>query len=166
MIFLNLSADEKIKIKSEKFDNWFLECREINKKEMCEVVQTLSIKDSNIKFKILYNIFKNQDGKIKEIFNIITPLGVNLIVNPAFRFDGGKQYNSRYIKCEVFGCVISITNNTNNEKINKLSNEIFQNLKKSKELEIVLQIFNSKTFAVKTSLKGFSKAQAELKKKL
>ncbi len=164
--FSNLCADEKTKIKSVKFDNWFLECREINKKEMCEVVQILSVKDSNIKFKLLYNIFKNQDGKIKEVFNIITPLGVNLIVNPAFRFDGGKQYNSRYIKCEVFGCVISISNNTNNEKINKLSDEIVQNLKKSKEFEIVLQIFNSKTFAVKTSLKGFSKAQAELKKKL
>ena len=165
-ISFNLCADEKAKIKSEKFDNWFLECREINKREKCELVQVLSIKDSNIKFKLLYNIFKNQDGKLKEVFNIVTPLGVNLIVNPAFRFDGGKQYNSRYIKCEVFGCIISITNNTNNEKTNKLSDEIVLNLKKSKELEIVLQIFNSKTFAVKTSLKGFSKAQAELKKKL
>ena len=86
---------------SEKFDNWFLECREINKKEKCELVQVLSVKDTNIKFKLLYNIFKNQDGKLKEVFNIVTPLGVNLIVNPAFRFDGGKQYNSRYIKCEI-----------------------------------------------------------------
>ena len=61
-----------------------------------------------------------------------------------------------------FTCVGSVAN----EKTNKLSDEIVLNLKKSKELEIVLQIFNSKTFAVKTSLKGFSKAQAELKKKL
>ena len=128
-ISFNLCADEKAKIKSEKFDNWFLECREINKKEKCELVQVLSVKDTNIKFKLLYNIFKNQDGKLKEVFNIVTPLGVNLIVNPALRFDGGKQYNSRYIKCEVFGCIISITNNTNNEKINKLSDEIVLNLK-------------------------------------
>ena len=144
-ISFNLCADEKAKIKSEKFDNWFLECREINKKEKCELVQVLSVKDTNIKFKLLYNIFKNQDGKLKEIFNIVTPLGVNLIVNPAFRFDGGKQYNSRYIKCEVFGCIISITNNTNNEKINKLSDEIVLNLK---TLQNLLMIWPGKPLPV------------------
>ena len=162
----NLSAEDKVKVKSEKFDNWFLECREIKKKEVCELVQVLSIKESNIKFKFLYSMFKNQDGNIKEIFSIVTPLGVNLIVNPAIRFDGGKQYNSRYVKCEVFGCIISITNNTNNEKVNKINEEIITNLKKSNELELALQIFNSKSFAIKTSLKGFSKGQKELKNKL
>ena len=166
LFFFNLSAEEKVKIKSEKFDNWFLECREIEKKEVCELVQQLSVKESNIKFKFLYSMFKNKDGKIKEIFSIVTPLGVNLIVNPAIRFDGGKQYNSRYVKCEVYGCIISITNNTNNEKVNKITEEVIANLKKSNELELALQIFNSKSFAIKTSLKGFSKGQKELKKKL
>ena len=112
-LFFHVDAEEKSKTKSKKFDNWFLECAEINKKEKCELVQVLSVKESKIKFKFLYSIFKNQDGEIKEIFSIITPLGVNLIANPAIRFDGGKQYNSRFIKCEIFGCVISISNNTN-----------------------------------------------------
>ena len=94
------------------------------------------------------------------------PHDVNLIANPAIRFDGGKQYNSRFVKCEIFGCVISITNNTNNKKMNKITEEIIQNLKKSNELELALSIFNSKSFAIKTSLKGFGKGQKELKKKL
>ena len=49
LFFFNLNAEEKVKIKSEKFDNWFLECREIKKKEVCELVQVLSVKESNIK---------------------------------------------------------------------------------------------------------------------
>ncbi len=162
----NLFAKDEVKIKSKKFDNWVVECRKANNQENCELVQLLTVKETNVQFKLLYSIFKNQEGKVKEIFSIITPLGVNLVVNPAIRFDGGKQYNSRYIRCEVFGCVIRISNNTKDKKVNEISDEIVQKLLKSKELEIGLQIFNSKPFIIKTSLKGFSKGQAELKKKL
>ena len=116
-LFFHVDAEEKSKTKSKKFDNWFLECAEINKKEKCELVQVLSVKESKIKFKFLYSIFKNQDGEIKEIFSIITPLGVNLIANPAIRFDGGKQYNSRFIKCEIFIIIFYLFKEINQNNI-------------------------------------------------
>jgi len=165
LFFLDLNSEEKLKIKSNKYDNWFVECREINAQENCELNQFINIKDSNIKFKLHYSIFKNQDNEIKERFTIVTPLGVDLLVNPALRFDGGKQYNSSYIKCEIFGCIISFTNNTKNEDINKIFDELIQNLIKSNELEIGLRAFNSKPFIIKTPLKGFVKGKEHLEKK-
>ena len=165
LFFLNLNAEEKTKIKSEKFDNWFLECREINNNNNCELVQLLTINETNIQFKLLYSIFKNRDNKIKEVFTIITPLGVNLLESPKIRFDKGKQFNSKFIKCEVFGCIISISNNSNNKKNNQISDEIFQSLKKSENLEIGIQIQNSRPFQITTSLKGFKEGQIKLSKK-
>ena len=40
---------------------------------------------------IINSAFKNKENQIKEVFTIITPLGVNLGINPAIRFDNDKQ---------------------------------------------------------------------------
>lgn len=158
-------SEEKPKVSSEKYGDWFLECRTVNKVENCELNQLLSLNNTNIRFNLLYSVFKNQENKIREVFTIVTPLGVNLSVSPALRFDSGKQYNFRYIKCEAFGCVISLTNNTTNKENNDLFDEFIKKLIKSKELEIAVQGFEEKPFIVKTSLKGFSKGLTQLQKK-
>ena len=165
LLFTNSYSEEKPKVTSDKYGDWFLECRTVNKIENCELNQLLSLNNTNIRFNLLYSVFKNQENKIREVFTIVTPLGVNLSVSPALRFDDGKQYNFRYIKCEAFGCVISLTNNTNNKENNNLFDEFIKKLIKSKELEIAVQGFEEKPFIVKTSLKGFSKGLTQLQKK-
>ena len=163
---INLSsfAEDKNPV-SERFGDWFLNCKQSDNNNVCELTQLITLKDSNLKFNLLYSAFKNKENQIKEVFTIITPLGVNLGINPAIRFDNDKQYNFRYLKCESFGCVISITNNTPQTEANELFDEVIKKFINSNELEVAIQGFTGNPIVIKTSLKGFSKGLTQLQKK-
>ena len=50
----------------------------VNKKNQCEIIQTLTINNTNIQFSFAFSNFINDKNELKEVFNIITPLGVNV----------------------------------------------------------------------------------------
>ena len=114
--FHNLSvADEKEKqanITTEKYRDWSIRCVVFQKKENCEVIQVVQIKDTNLTFTIVYTNFINEENELKEVINIITPLGVNLQKRISLHFYKGIKINLPYLKCEAVGCIILITNNS------------------------------------------------------
>ena len=49
LITTNSFSEEKPKVSSEKYGDWFLECRTVNKVENCELNQLLSLNNTNIR---------------------------------------------------------------------------------------------------------------------
>ena len=98
----------------------------------------------------------------KEIIQFITPLGVNLDIKPAILFDKDPQINLKWTKCEPFGCVAVLTNNSEIKEIVKVFNDVKKGLTKSKEMQLGIQGFNTEPLVVKFLLKGFVKASSLL----
>jgi len=73
----SLLAEEK-KLKVEKYKDWGLQCPTKNN---CEVIQSLKVNETDLKFNFIFGNFLNKDKKKKEIFSIVTPLGVNVQKN-------------------------------------------------------------------------------------
>ena len=95
LLFNNLTvADEKKEqpnVTTKQYRDWTLRCVKIQKKDECEVVQTLQVNNSNLKFTIAYTNFINEENELKEIINIITPLGVNLQKRVSLAFHKGTR---------------------------------------------------------------------------
>jgi len=169
LIFFNISsysaAEEKKdppKVKTQQYNAWTLRCVEVNGKDQCEMIQTLNVNNTNLQYTLVYSAFKNKDKQTKEAFTLIVPLGVNLQKRIALRFDGKDQLNIPYAKCEAFGCVTAINNDTNNEAVVTLFNKIQDKFKKATFLEIAVQGFSDDPIVIKTSLQGFSDARKKL----
>ena len=172
----SFAAEEKIKI--EKFKDWGLQCPKPN---ICEVIQSIQIKDSNLKFNLIYSSFRNKDKQEREILSIVTPLGVNVQSNLLLKFiEPGKKeavgkevkqtyktlasYGIPYLKCEVIGCIVSINNDTNNKDHNENFKRIKEGLIKHNSFQIIIQGF-AKPIMINSSLAGFGNAYDEMKKR-
>lgn len=166
LLFNSLSiADEKKEqpsVTTKQYRDWTFRCVEIKKKNDCEIVQTLQVNNSNLKFTIAYTNFINEENELKEIINIITPLGVNLQKRVSLNFHKGTKVNLPYIKCEVVGCIISITNNSKDPAVISLFNQIKKAMQTSIYFEIIINGFNQKPILIKSSLQGFKSALKEL----
>lgn len=42
---------------SERFGDWFLNCKQSDNNNVCELTQLITLKDSNLKFNLLYSAF-------------------------------------------------------------------------------------------------------------
>lgn len=163
------NAEEKKdppKVKTQQYDAWTLRCVEVNNKDQCELVQTLTVNNTNLQYTLVYSAFKNKKSQTKESFTMVVPLGVNLQKRIAIRFDGKQQLNIPYAKCESFGCVTSINNDSKVDAVKVLFEKIKNSLQKSTYLEIAVQGFSEKPIVIKTGLKGFSNAREKLIKNL
>ena len=160
--FHNLSvADEKEKqanITTEKYRDWSIRCVVFQKKEDCEVIQVVQIKDTNLTFTIVYTNFINEENELKEVINIITPLGVNLQKRISLNFHKGIKINLPYLKCEAIGCIILITNNSKDPVDINIFDQIKKAMQKSIYYEIIINGFNRDPVLVKSSLQGFDNA--------
>ena len=160
--FHNLSvADEKEKqanITTEKYRDWSIRCVVFQKKENCEVIQVVQIKDTNLTFTIVYTNFINEENELKEVINIITPLGVNLQKRISLNFHKGIKINLPYLKCEAIGCIILITNNSKDPVDINIFDQIKKAMQKSIYYEIIINGFNRDPVLVKSSLQGFDNA--------
>ena len=65
-------------VTTKQFRDWTLRCVNENKKQKCEIVQFLQVKNLNLQFTVVYSEFLNNKNELKELINIITPLGVNV----------------------------------------------------------------------------------------
>lgn len=164
--FLNpVLANEKNEppsVKTQQFKAWTLRCVEVNGKDQCEMVQTLNVNNTNLQYTLVYAAFKNKDKQTKEVFTLIVPLGVNLQKRIALRFDGKEQLNIPYAKCEAFGCVTAINNDTKQDTVLTLFKKIQESMQKSTFVEIAVQGFTDKPIVIKTSLQGFNDARKKL----
>ena len=70
----------------------------VNKKNQCEIVQTLTINNTNIQFSFAFSNFINEQNELKEVFNIITPLGVNLKKKVEVKFHEGTAVKFKIYK--------------------------------------------------------------------
>tara|TARA_B110000259_G_C13854895_1_gene338361 strand:+ start:112 stop:687 length:576 start_codon:yes stop_codon:yes gene_type:complete len=160
--FCNLSAaDEKKKqpdVTTKQYRDWSIRCVIIQKKEECEVFQVIQIKDTNLTITIAYTNFINEENELKEVINIITPLGVNLQKRISLHFHKGIKINLPYLKCEAIGCIILITNNSKDPVDINIFDQIKKAMQKSIYYEIIINGFNRDPVLVKSSLQGFDNA--------
>jgi|TARA_B110000459_G_scaffold86915_1_gene97254 invasion protein IalB len=160
--FCNLSAaDEKKKqpdVTTKQYRDWSIRCVIIQKKEDCEVFQVIQIKDTNLTITIAYTNFINEENELKEVINIITPLGVNLQKRISLNFHKGIKINLPYLKCEAIGCIILITNNSKDPVDINIFDQIKKAMQKSIYYEIIINGFNRDPVLVKSSLQGFDNA--------
>ena len=160
--FYNLSAaDEKKKqpnVTTKQYRDWSIRCVIIQKKEDCEVFQVTQIKDTNLTITIAYTNFINEENELKEVINIITPLGVNLQKRISLNFHKGIKINLPYLKCEAIGCIILITNNSKDPVDINIFDQIKKAMQKSIYYEIIINGFNRDPVLVKSSLQGFDNA--------
>ena len=169
-------SDEKL-VKVEKFKDWGLQCPT---KNSCEVIQSLKVNETDLKFNFIFGNFINKDKKKKEIFSIVTPLGVNVQKNLIMKFIKiekklvGKEskenikvlavYRIPFLKCEVIGCIVSVNNDTNNKKQNELFALIKKGMTEQNNFQIIIQGFG-RPFIVNSSLAGFGAAVKEMEKR-
>ena len=172
----SLLAEEK-KLKVEKFKDWGLQCPT---KNSCEVIQSLKVNETDLKFNFIFGNFLNKDKKKKEIFSIVTPLGVNVQKNLMLKFIKiekklvGKEskenikvlavYRIPFLKCEVIGCIVSVNNDTNNKKQNELFALIKKGMTEQNNFQIIIQGFG-RPFIINSSLAGFGAAVKEMEKR-
>ena len=165
-LFISFSnSEEANNTTSKQFEDWQLICKEVEKKERCEVSQLITIEENKLQFKIMYQILKDEKTKKKfDAFTIITPLGVNLTEKAAILFpDTEEQINLSFVKCEVFGCILTLNNFDQNSK------EVFDFLKKkllsSEQFTLGFGVFNEKPVLISSSLKGFKNSVKQLREK-
>lgn len=169
-------SDEKL-VKVEKFKDWGLQCPTKNN---CEVIQSLKVNETDLKFNFIFGNFLNKEKKKKEIFSIVTPLGVNVQKNLMLKFIKiekklvGKEskenikvlavYRIPFLKCEVIGCIVSVNNDTKNKKQNELFALIKKGMTEQNNFQIIIQGFG-RPFIVNSSLAGFGAAVKEMEKR-
>ena len=165
--FLNLKiclAEEKNNITTKEHKDWAVRCINNDKAKKCEVIQILKVSNSNLQFTIVYSNFLNTKKEKKNVINIITPLGVNVQTPATIRFEKGLTISIPFRKCEVVGCIISISNDTTDPAIESLFKQIKEAMKKSIYFEILVDGFREKPFLIKSSLQGFEDALTEFEK--
>ena len=149
---------------TKQYRDWVYRCVNVNKKNQCEIVQTLTINNTNIQFSFAFSNFLNDQNELKEVFNIITPLGVNVQKKVEVKFHEGTAVNLTFNKCEVFGCVISLTNNSKDDAVVSLFKQIKASMNKSAFFELSIDAFQQEPLVIKSSLQGFNNAYKELSK--
>ena len=165
---LNVLANEDLKEKVDKFEDWQLVCVTQDNTEKCEINHTIEIENTELSLRIVYQIIKNENLEyLIEMFSIITPLGVNLTKNTALTFPGDEsQINLSFIKCEVYGCILSINNTIQNSEDSKVFGILKKKLLSQDEISIFLDIFMEEPLKVNGSLKGFEQSLETLKLKV
>ena len=174
----NFAVGQDVKnLKIEKFKDWGLQCPAKNN---CEVIQSLKVNETDLKFNFIFGNFLNKDKKKKEIFSIVTPLGVNVQKNLMLKFIKiekklvGKEskenikvlavYRIPFLKCEVIGCIVSVNNDTDIKKQKELFALIKKGMTEQNNFQIIIQGFG-RPFIVNSSLAGFGAAVKEMEKR-
>ena len=155
-------AEDKPNSLTKQYRDWVYRCVNVNKKNQCEIIQTLTINNTNIQFSFAFSNFINEDNELKEVFNIITPLGVNLNKKVGVKFHEGTAVNLSFTKCEAFGCVITLSDNSKDNAEKSLFKQIKAALNKSVFFELSIDAFQKDPLVIKSSLQGFNNAYKEL----
>lgn len=133
---------------------WDVRCKtnEKDSKEYCEMFQMITVKDTGQRF-VELAFFKGQDNKMGGI--IILPLGLMVAKQVMMQIDEGDAMAFSFHTCTPGGCLGRIN----------VSDKLMAQMRKGSHLKIATHDQSGKTFNVKLSLSGFSKAYKGLAKK-
>ena len=70
------------------------------------------------------------------------------------------------MQCEVYGCVLSLNNQSQNKDDLKIFNFLKEMLITKNQFSIFIDIFTEEPLEIKSSLIGFSQSLKQLKKKI
>ena len=77
------------------------------------------------------------------------------------KFHEGTAVNLSFTKCEAFGCIITLSNNSSDKAEVSLFNQIKDAMNKS-IFELSVDAFQKDPLLIKSSLQGFNNAYKEL----
>ena len=92
-------------IETKQSGYWTYYCEDLEERKHCEIAQKIIVEKQNLSFLIIYKITKNKNSNIKENFNVITPLGINLDKRLKISFEDKTKFTKSFLKCETYGCI-------------------------------------------------------------
>jgi len=147
-------------IETKRSGYWTYYCEDIEDRRHCEIAQKIIIEEQKLIFLIIYKIAKNKNSNIKENFNVITPLGVNLDKRLKLTFDDKTKFTKPFFKCESFGCIavfdvgIALKHSLENYENMKITFYDFKN-EEPNSLEMPVSGFIEAFNAIEQQLKSF-----------
>jgi invasion protein IalB len=138
------------------YGDWGLQCTEEAKLHICQAVQVIWLEQDEKKHQVLtlQLLPRNEEQKVLQLS---FPLGVDLRPGIVIAVDDGNEQKYPYTTCANQSCLSLIL----------MTGEQLSMFKKGNVLKVGFKTFESdKTVVLEVSLKGFTKANAEVKKTL
>ena len=136
------------------YGDWGLQCTEEERLHICQAVQIIWLEQGEKKQRVLtlQLIPKNEEQKILQLS---FPLGVDLRPGIVIAVDNGSEQKFSFATCTNQSCLSLIL----------MSEKELSMFKRGNVLKVGFRTFGSdKTIVLEASLKGFTKADAEVKK--
>jgi invasion protein IalB len=138
------------------YGDWGMQCTEEAKLHICQAVQVLWLEQDKKKQRVLTLQLIPKDEEQK-VLQLSFPLGVDLRPGIVIAVDDGSEQKFSYATCNNQSCFSLIL----------MTEEQLSMFKKGNILKIGFRTFGSdKTVVLEASLKGFTKANVEVKKTL
>ncbi len=151
------------KVTTQQYDNWTYQCVESKKNKNCEVSQTIRIQNTNINFSLTYTKFEDDKKNKRQIITIISPLGIDLKKKLSLKFDNEDQIELAWSSCEQVGCLVFVSNGSEDSSMNKTYDKVYKSLISGKLLEIeVLGYATNQPLVIQSNLVGFKNATDKL----
>jgi invasion protein IalB len=137
------------------YGDWGVQCTEEAKLHICQAVQVLWLEQDEKKQRVLtLQLLPRNDEQ--KVLQLSFPLGVDLRPGIVVAVDDGNQQKYPYTTCVNQSCSSLIL----------MTGEQLSMFKKGNVLKVGFKTFESdKTVVLEASLKGFTKASAEVKKR-
>jgi len=153
-------------VQSTRFDDWYYRCGELKASDgksvaQCEVAQIAQVKQGGENVNVLTLAIANtapETGKKPSgndlLLTALVPLNVVLPIGLGLAADGKDVVTVPYRNCNQAGCWAQ----------QKLDGKMLSALQKGSAGEVRLRLMNGQNINLKFSLKGLTKALAELQK--
>lgn len=132
---------------------WQVRCvkPEGEEKEVCEVFQRLSMKDTGQRLMELA-ILKSRTDKGMHQGVVVLPLGIKVMSGVQMQIDDGEAYRFNISHCEANGCIAFLD----------VDKKLLSEMKKGKSLNLVVVAANGQAIKVVMTLDGLAKAHKKL----
>ncbi len=162
----NVAAPQAPKIQSTRFNDWYYRCADVRAADgkpiaQCEVVQVAQVKqddqDANVLTLAIAKTAPEAGKKVSDndlLLTALVPLNVVLPIGLGLATDGKDVVTIPYRNCNQAGCWAQ----------QKLDGKMLSALQKGTAGEARLRLMNGQNINLKFSLKGLTKALAELQK--
>jgi invasion protein IalB len=143
----------------EAFKDWSLYCpppKAANERPVCEIRTVVLSKEGKPLGALVVAAVPDEKTKQTQVIaSALVPLGVDLMIEPAFKVDDGKQMPLRYLRCLQRGC----------EAMAPLSAEQQAAMRAGSKAKVAVGIGGGKDAVFDFSLSGFGAALDAVKKR-
>ncbi|HET6161272.1 MAG TPA: invasion associated locus B family protein [Dongiaceae bacterium] len=144
--------------KPEVFKDWNLYCpqpKAASEQRVCEIRTIILAKGGKPLGALVVAAVPKEQSKVPEVIaSALVPLGVDLMIEPAFKVDDGKPMPLRYLRCLQRGC----------EALTPLSAEQQTAMRSGTKAKVAVGIGRGKNAVLEFSLSGFTAALDAMKK--